>query len=276
MKQYTLIGGNGFIGSEIYKYLDERNCSVFVAPKNDSIVFEKDLGTVIYCAGHGDCLNNPNKVFDSNTSYLKKIIDSAMFSRMIYISSTRVYMGTEEKNVSEDSDVVIIKKDKRRLFNLTKLLSEELCFSSNRDIVVVRPSNVYGLAIKSPLFLPSIIRDAINNGVVDMYVTPEYRKDYVSVYDVAKIIYEIATRDSLKSNLYNIAAGENTSAREIADILQKETMCDVVWHSVGNDEIFPINDISKIKTEFNFVPSKVTEDLKAMIEDFVNKNNTEI
>lgn len=276
MKKYTLIGGNGFIGSEIYKYLSERNCSVFVAPKDDSIVFEKDLGTIIYCAGHGDCLNNPNKVFDSNTSYLKKIIDNATFSRMIYISSTRVYMGSAEDNVSEESDVVIIKNDKRRLFNLTKLLSEELCFSSSKDIIVVRPSNVYGLAIKSPLFLPSITRDAINNGVVDMYVTPDYRKDYVSVHDVAKIIYELSIREKLNSSIYNIASGENTSAREIADILQKETMCNVVWHSVDNDEFFPITDISKIKSEFNFVPSKVTEDLKSMIEDFTNTNSIRI
>lgn len=276
MKQYTLIGGNGFIGSEIYKYLTERNCKVFVPRKNDTVIFEKDLGTVIYCAGHGDCLNNPSKVFDSNSSYLMKIIDKAMFSRMIYISSTRVYMGSEDKSVNEDSDLVIIKNDKRRLFNLTKLLSEELCFSSNKDIIVVRPSNVYGLAIKSPLFLPSITRDAINNGVVNMYVTPKYRKDYVSVYDVAKIIYEISIREKLKSNIYNIASGENTSAGEIADILHKETMCDVVWNSVDSDEVFPITDISKIKLEFNFIPSKVSDDLKSMIENFKNKNSMAI
>ncbi|WP_337242221.1 NAD-dependent epimerase/dehydratase family protein, partial [Proteus faecis] len=73
--------------------------------------------------------------------------------------------------------------DNRRLFNITKLAAEEICLKSNKNITIIRPSNVYGTAINSSLFLPSIVRDAIQKKEINMFVSPEYSKDYISVND---------------------------------------------------------------------------------------------
>lgn len=53
---------------------------------------------------------------------------------------------------SETSDLIIRQDDNRRLFNLTKLVAEELCFKSGKPFTIVRPSNVYGVALKVPCF----------------------------------------------------------------------------------------------------------------------------
>jgi nucleoside-diphosphate-sugar epimerase len=270
--KYTVIGGRGFIGSKIVDTLKCENANVWVPEKNNTELFTKELGIVIYCAGHGDCDNGFLKVLDSNVLLLSKVIEKSSFDRLIYVSSTRIYMGQSESN--EASDLSILFQDSRRLFNLTKLIAEELLLKSKKDIAIVRPSNVYGLALESPLFLPSIIRNAVNNGKVDMYVSPEYAKDYVSVDDVAVMTIKIAQDVSSKGEIFNIASGDNISAKEIADILKLETNCEIVWHEDGITELFPNTDICKIKEKYTFAPREVLADMTTMIKAykaFMNK-----
>jgi nucleoside-diphosphate-sugar epimerase len=266
MSLYTVIGGHGFIGNEIVNKLLQLGHEVFVPKRDDPKLHNEPLGTVIYCAGHGDCQGNPIKVFNSNTKLVADLIQHASFTRFVYISSTRLYMGQE--TADEQQNLSIITTDNRRLFNLTKLVSEELCLLSNDDVIIVRPSNVYGVAINSPLFLPAITRNAINNGVVDMYVTPQYNKDYVAVSDVANAVCLLAEKSKLKNKIFNIASGINTSASEIANVLAQETGCDINWHKGTTDEVFPITSITAIKEEINFTPLNVLDDLKKMVADF--------
>ncbi len=269
MTSYTVIGGHGFIGSEVAKKLTDNGHSVFIPDRDDERLFNKDLGVIIFCAGAGDCKNDPFKVFKSNSLLLAEVLEKSQFQKLIYISSTRLYMGQD--NTKETSDLLILKEDDRRLFNLTKLVSEELCLLSNKNTVIIRPSNVYGLALNSPLFLPAITRNAINNKHVDMYVTSEYEKDYLSVIDFVDAIYQLSEKDNLRSDIYNIASGLNTSARDIAEVLQRETGCKICWHANDSDEYFPLNDISLLKSEINFNPRNVLDDMSIMIEDFKQK-----
>jgi len=263
---YTVIGGHGFIGSKIVETLEQAGSAVWVPKKEDPTLFTKELGTVIYCAGHGDCNNGFLKVLESNTVLLATIVEKSTFAKLVYISSTRLYMGQSESN--ESSDLTVLAEDSRRLFNLTKLVSEEILLKSKRNIAIIRPSNVYGLALNSPLFLPSIVRNAINNGKVDMYVSPEYAKDYVSVDDVAEVTIKIANDVSTSGQIFNVAAGFNTSAREISEILENQTNCKICWHKNEQDETFPVTNISAIKKYFDFEPTIVLDDLVKMLNDF--------
>lgn len=269
MTDYTVIGGHGFIGSAVTKKLIENGHSVFIPEKNDPRLFSNELGIVLFCAGAGDCKNDALKVFKSNSLLLAEVIEKSTFKKMLYISSTRLYMGQESAN--EAADLTVLANDSRRLFNLTKLVSEELCFLSKKKTIIIRPSNVYGLALSSPLFLPAITRNAINNKHVDMYVTPEYEKDYLSVVDFVDAIYQLSEKDNLSSEIYNIASGLNTSAKDIAEVLQRETGCEISWHVNDSDEYFPVNDISLLKSEINFNPRNVLDDMSIMIEDFKQK-----
>jgi nucleoside-diphosphate-sugar epimerase len=265
---FTVVGGGGFIGSEICAQLKSSGHSVFIPLKRDTALVERELGIVIYCAGHGDCVGSPFKVLESNVFSLANIVEHGNFERLVYLSSTRLYMGQQES--IENCNLVISATDKRRLFNLTKLVSEELCFLSQRDIIIARPSNVYGMALKSPLYLPSITRNAIIDSRIDMYVSKQYTKDYVSVEDVAGAICRLALTRDLKHKVYNIASGNNTSSSDIADLIQEHTGCNVIWHSVDADseEQFPVTSIQQLTQEIDYEPSFVLDDLPLMIFKF--------
>ena len=265
--KYTVVGGNGFIGREICFKLNSMGHKVFIPKKNDPALFKDDLGIVIYSAGFGDCGSNPFKVINSNISSLCEIVDKSTFKRLVYISSSRLYLRNYSSN--ETDDLKILFNDDRRLFNLTKLVSEELCLLSKKDIIIVRPSNVYGMALNSNLYLPSIIRNAILNKHVDMYVSKNYAKDYVSVHDVAEAIYSLTLVKNLNDKVFNLASGVNTSSSEIANMLKKYTDCKVIWHTTKNeDDVFPVTKIDLINQYIDFSPKNVLEDLPKMISQY--------
>ena len=268
MSLYTVFGGRGFIGSEIVKQLKLLGHNVFVPERDDESIYHTNLGTVIYCAGHGDCKNAPFAVLDANVSLLSSLLQRTSFERLLYMSSTRVYMNQEAS--SESVDLTVCFDDNRRLFNLTKLVAEELCLKSSHKVCIVRPSNVYGVALNSSLFLPSITRNAINTGHVDMYIAQDYSKDYVSVYDVAESCIYLCQHLEFNGQIINVAAGYNVSAAEVADVLIRETGCTVTWHNIDFPrEIFVDIDIRKIRKYIpHYFPRNVLDDMYTMINDF--------
>ncbi|MEI8596271.1 NAD-dependent epimerase/dehydratase family protein [Photobacterium sp. Hal280] len=267
MGRYTIFGGSGFVGSHLVETLKLQGHDVFIPKRNDESVFRKELGTVVYCSGCGDCKNTPMDVLSANTELLAKVLKYGDFSRLVYLSSTRVYMNNQDSD--EVTDVVICSDDNRRLFNITKLCSEELALKSGRDVVIVRPSNIYGVALNSPLFLPSIARNAVKTGKIDMYITPEYTKDYVSVEDVVEAIIYLSNAESAIGQIVNIASGYNTSASKIAEALVDNTGCEVVWHDINYPrEFFPETKIEKlINLMPHYTPRDVIEDMKGMISE---------
>jgi len=264
MSLFTVFGSTGFIGSEIVSQLKLIGHEVQVPSRHDSDIYKNELGTVIYAAGYGDCEKNPSNVIEANLTFLGKIIEASNFDKLVYFSSTRLYLN--QTNTNESSDLNISVNDNRRLFNLTKITAEEMCLKSKKNCLIVRPSNVYGLAIESPLFLPSIVRNAILKKNIDMYVTPKYSKDYVYVDDVVKATIDLIDRGI--DGIVNIASGVNTSAKEIAKMIELHTGCKINWLVEKDLDYFHPIDISKIESVINYNPSNVINNLNKMILDF--------
>ena len=118
--------------------------------------------------------------------------------------------------------------------------------------------------------MPSITRNAIINGRIDMYVDKNYEKDYVSVTDVAESVIKLSNNKKAEGEIINIASGTNTSSEQIASVLIQNTNCVVNWHeNNATKEIFPITDISLLKKLIpDYKPRSVLSDLSDMIQLF--------
>ncbi|MDH0351909.1 NAD-dependent epimerase/dehydratase family protein [Aeromonas caviae] len=263
MTKYTVIGSSGFIGKNVCDFLRRKNESVLevnrILPSNES-----PLGTVIYCAGFGNCLE-PENVLDANFTYLSEIVDKCNFERIFYISSTRLYLNCLDG--FENASLLIFNEDKRSLFNLTKLMAEKF-YNENPKFVSLRLSNVYGNAFKSTLFLPSIIRDAILHSKVKMFTGSEYAKDYINIKDVCNAIYLLSKEKELSYNLYNIASSTKTSAGDILHEMSKHILFDIEWNQCVSEERYPEISIERLKKQIDFNPSSVLDDIKDMSDVF--------
>lgn len=261
----TVFGSSGFIGSHMAEYAQQAGFDVKRPSWKDGVP-QGNLGTVIYCNGVGDC-KRPIEVMYSHVGFLSEIIQKGSFDRLVYISSTRVYMNSIDTN--ETSDLTVTWEDQRKLFNIAKLAGEDLCRFIDKDVLILRPSNVYGQAFNSPLFLPSIVRDALAKNEINLFVDRNYAKDYVSVDDLVSACFKLL--DKNYKGTFNIASGVNVTAEVISKLLSDRTNCKVNWHESKVQEIFHPIEISKIKSLINFSPKKLEDELSLMIGNFRDK-----
>lgn len=260
----TILGASGFVGKALSTYLENLNYEVVTLERDEESPSD-NCGTVIFAAGFGDC-NKPLDVVNGNLTYLISRIRTLKYRRFIYFSSTRLYMSGASSE--ENCDLIIKNDDYRSLFNVTKIAAENV-LKKFSNVVIVRPSNIYGPAFDSSLFLPSIVRDAVRVGEINMYVRKEYEKDYIHINDICSLVSKIINKDNLDYDIYNLASGYNIQANIIAGCLSKLTSCQVNWHDILSEDIFPVTSIERIKNEFDFVPMEFETALSDMVKEFI-------
>ena len=262
---FTIFGSTGFIGSRLVNRLQRDGVACYCPSRADGIP-GGNLGNVIYCIGlTADFRTKPFETVEAHVCHLANILRSCEFDSFMYLSSTRVYgfRGT----VATENDVLqvepLVADD---LYNISKIMGESICFSSGRNVRVVRLSNVYGYDRKSENFVFTIIRDALSNNRIVLNTALGSSKDHINVDDVASILPKIALNG--KYNLYNIANGSNVTVGNITGKIQELTGCDIVLNKDVRTIRAPRIDINRVRGEFDFKPTGILDDLEPIIEDY--------
>ena len=109
---------------------------------------------------------------------------------------------------------ILIKTDNiNYYYNILKAASESLLLSLNKNIIILRLSNVFGNNFNSPLLLPTLIRNAIQKSKINISINVNSTKDYISINDVIDLIFKIQKKNRFK--IYNIASGENITLKKL-------------------------------------------------------------
>lgn len=259
--KFTVLGASGFIGSHLRTHLVETGHECLAPVRGDASVFEQELGHVIYCIGlTADFRQRPFDTVHAHICFLAKVLETANFESLLYLSSTRVYAGA----ASGDEEAQLTAGD---LYNLSKLTGESLCFASGRNHVrVARLSNVYGDDFSSENFLPSIIRTVVMEQRVMLGTALDSTKDYVSIDDVVSILPKIAVAG--KQRTYNVASGRNTSNRELVTRLGEITRISVNEPIDAATTAFPLIAIGRLEHEFAYAPIDVLDCLEGLIKSY--------
>ena len=178
-------------------------------------------------------------------------------------------MGSK-KTVSEKNNILINPDNINYYYNILKVASESLILNLNKNIIVLRLSNVFGNNFNSPLLLPTLIRDAIQKSKINISINVNSTKDYIAIDDVINLIFKIQKKN--KFRIYNVASGKNIALKKIIQIIKRKTNCKVFTKNQNISIKEPIISISRIKNEYNFKPSlNIDNHLPKLIAEFKKK-----
>lgn len=257
--KFTVLGATGVIGRHLVNYLQSCGEDVFTPTRDDDSIFTRPLGNIIYAIGiTADFRSRPIDTVHSHVCVLADILRHADFNSLLYLSSTRVYMGAATS--LEENTFRVTPQDPSDLYNLSKLMGESLCLLCGRQgIKIARLSNVVGGEDhNSENFIPSLIRDA-HNGRIILRTDLHSAKDYIHIDDVSSLLYKIASTG--RYNIYNVASGRQVSHAEWVNRLASKTGCTVeVEKGSPVIQLPPIN-VERISKEFCFQAKSVFDAL---------------
>lgn len=263
--KFTVLGASGLVGSRLRRFLEERGHDVFAPARDDASIYSKDLGHTIYCIGvTADFRRKPFETVAAHVTLLAELLSRASFDSLLYLSSTRVYLGAQSTDEAGDCRVNVTVPDD--FYNLTKLTGEALCFASGRkNVRVVRLSNVFNAEPTSENFLSEIIRAALTEKRIHVHTSLESAKDYIAVPDMLELLFKIAVAG--KQRLYNLASGANVSNRVLIDRIAQLTGCAVTVAPGAPVVTFPPISIGRIRQEFFSPTHDVLVELPQMIQE---------
>lgn len=232
MTHYTVIGAGGFVGSHVVARLVAAGIEPFCPVRDDPALWDRELGRIIYCAGlTGDYRSRPFAAVEAHVALLARLIERAHFERIIYLSSTRLYDLLPDGVGQEDRAIPVNPGNAEHLYELSKLLGENLTLHrSNGRGVVARLSYVFGWEEDAQGFLSEWLRAARHSRSLTLESGPRFARDYIHVEDVAAALIRLV--DSRATGIVNVARGEMLSNAEIA-VLFRERGWDIGFAREG-------------------------------------------
>ncbi len=252
----TVLGGRGFIGRHLVRHLESLGCDVWVPERDEPRVLQQPLGHVFYCIGlTADFRDHPFDTVRAHVTVLSNLLEHADFDSLLYLSSTRVY--GRSKTTGEDDVLAVLPEDPSDLYNLSKLLGESLCLSSERKRVrVARLSNVVGTEMGSDNLVGGLLQEA-RSGLIRLKTHPDSAKDYILIDDVIRILWLIANGG--RDRIYNVASGIQIAHHQWLAALHETTGCLVQTDIHAPFQSFPVIDVQRIRKEFDFKPTPVLD-----------------
>lgn len=260
---FTVLGASGYIGSRLAAQLLSQGHSVWTPDRGDTELLARPLGHVLYCVGlTGDFRHRPFDTVDAHMGLLARVLQHARFDSLLYLSSTRVYMGASA--TSEDAPLTVLPGDPSYLYNLTKLSGESLCHASGRPAVrVARLSNVVGPGMDpdSGNLVADLVRQA-QSGHIVLRSAKESAKDYVHVDDLLEWLPRIALTG--RSSIYNVASGRQISHSQWLEWLCERYKCTYEVQEGSSLQCLSPIDISRLRSEFGVKARLIWSDVASL------------
>ena len=278
-KQAILVGGEGFIGTNLNNYLKKKKIKTYVItknknPKKNQIYFKNSLkikkiskrkSYIFYLVGRSlpssDFLNfekDLNHEIKTLLTYLKIFSNSR--SKWIFVSSGgTVYGNTNVKNKENFFDLKPIS-----YYGLIKLLSEKIFhffYNLNKiNFSIVRLSNPYGpgqLNNKNHGFIINLLNAHLKKKKFNLHGNKKVIRDFIFIDDACDGIYKVA-KYGKNLETYNIGFSKGYSLENIIERSKKLFKNYLKIDYKRKSNLFDVNqnilDISKAKKELKFRP----------------------
>jgi nucleoside-diphosphate-sugar epimerase len=296
MKNILLIGGNGYVGSRLYKDHHESYNIISI----DSCWFdnpivptiEKDFNdltedflskfdVIILLAGHSSvkmCEGPLLSAYDNNIRNFVKLASKLKpHQKFIYASSSSVYGNAGELIVDENYNGFT----PHNHYDITKHVIDLYAPKFNTQYYGLRFGTVNGYSpiVRSDVMINSMTYNAIKDREIKLYIK-DILRPILGISDLSRAVKAIIDVDKDYRGIYNLASF-NSTAEEIACGVSKITGVEV--HEYESDPSNIVNsklqtksynfsiDCSKFKNTFNFEFRETIESItKELVDNFNN------
>ncbi len=311
-KKVLIFGGSGFVGINLSKFLAKKNYSVVSTyankkPKNiknvkfvkfdlmssnfDIKIF-KNVDTVFVCSANSSgarvMTNNPASHFEDNLIMNLKLVKNLQFSRIkkiIFFSSSTVYPDTKKFCDEKSVNYTFFKKynfignGKLMIEKMYKLYTSE--FKRKIDLLIIRPSNIYGPYDKfdkeKSKVIPSIIRKCLESKkTLEVWGDGSDVKDFIYIDDFINLTYKLSKLKK-KFLIVNISTSKPIILRKVIETIRNLSNPKLkIKYTKSKFRMIPVRNVSNlllkkiIKFELNY---SIEKGLKNTIEWYKKNSN---
>jgi len=234
-------------------------------------------------------VDSPVRTLETNVHCTEIVLAQANKKRKpVFVASTSEVYGKSSKiPFAEDGDIVMGATTRSRwAYACSKALDEFLAIAYHRErqlpVVLGRLFNTVGprQTGRYGMVLPTFVRQALANQPITVYGSGEQQRCFCHVRDVVRAIADLATREDLYGQVFNIGSTEEISILQLAERIREATRSEseivLVPYSEAYGEGFEdmprrVPDLTRIQSALKWAP---TARLDEIIADVIEHQMT--
>lgn len=278
MKKILIIGGNGYIGTHLSKFLKkDYNIQIFGKKENDynnlSKEFISQFEIIILLAGHSSvlmCNGDLNSSWNNNVRNFSNLVEKTNYNqKIIYASSSSVY-GNLGNKVFKEEDFCLNFVNNYDLTKISLDLVAEKFINKGRSIIGLRFGTVNGGSnlIRKDLMINSMVYSAMYNGNITIS-NKNISRPILSIKDLSRAVKSIIDSELFFSGIYNLSSF-NSTVEQISNFVKSKINVDIIDNGNFNGTYNFNIDSSKFEKLYNF---KFLETPISIIDDVIHCYN---
>lgn len=276
-------GHTGFIGSNMFRFLEEENSAepIGYSKSTGQDIFDldqlkravKDCDLVYHFAAYAkpaESVLNPVEAIEINIKGTLNVLEACREYNVpfIYPSSCEIY-GDSKTHIKEDFSI-----NPPNPYAASKAAADRICYtyfkSYDLDVKIVRLFNPYGPNQQLNKIIPTFYFQAVKNEPITVFGDGSDTRDYVYVDDIVKGLW--LSRKLPPGEVINLATGKATTNLEVANLIIEMTGSSSEVRFVDYPEIFgniknQVGSYEKAKRLIGWEPSvDLREGIRRTIE----------
>ena len=280
---FLIIGSNGFIGSNITSYLENKGHTILKLNRIDiKLDFDWDNKKIDYCIHCASTLipsSSSERFYDEYFNLIEPtflLIDRCKEKKIpfIFISSGGAIYADSDKYISEKSIL-----SPSTFYGISKHIIESYIFEKAKQelkYMILRPTNVYGRNIeninKNQGFIENSVFSMINDETIKLFGDTSNERDYIYIDDFVKGLFQLI-RNANFNTIINVGSGHlyslNDLIKRISKILGKEANISILDEREFDKKSIKIN-VNLFKELITFKTLDIDQGLKLYLSEITS------